>query len=129
MKKDKHQRTTVTIRLTEEEYEVLGRVCALKKTSRTAYLAQLATHHAKQELLRYAAKAYLDGHVSLSALATETGLDVPTIMDEVSRLSGEDSHTRDDFLAAVKTLSHVNHDPDFYRLAVKALTDSSESKV
>jgi hypothetical protein len=104
-------------------------VCALKKTSRTAYLAQLATHHAKQELLRYAAKAYLDGHVSLSALATETGLDVPTIMDEVSRLSGEDSHTRDDFLAAVKTLSHVNHDPDFYRLAVKALTDSSESKV
>jgi hypothetical protein len=45
-------------------------------------------------------------------------------MDEVSRLSGEDSYTRDDFLAAVKTLSHVNHDPDFYRLAVKALTDS-----
>jgi hypothetical protein len=33
MKRDKHQRTTVTIQLTEEEYEVLGRVCALKKTT------------------------------------------------------------------------------------------------
>ena len=108
---------------------MLGRVCALKKISRTAYLAQLATRQAKQELLRYAAKAYLDGNVSLSALATETGLDVPTIMDEVSRLSGEDSQGQDDFLAAVKTLSHVNHDPDFYRLAVKALTDSPESSV
>jgi hypothetical protein len=50
-------------------------------------------------------------------------------MDEASRLTGEDSQARDDFLAAVKTLSHVNHDPDFYRLAIKALTERPESSV
>ena len=32
----------------------------LKETSRTAYLARLATYQAKQELLTYAAQAYLE---------------------------------------------------------------------
>jgi hypothetical protein len=69
MKEEKRQRTTVTVRLTDEEYEVLERLCALKKTSRTAYLARLATSHAKQELLTYATGAYLEGKASLSELA------------------------------------------------------------
>lgn len=124
MKKEKPHRTTVTIRLTDEEYEVLGRLCALKKTSRSAYLARLATRHAKQELLTYAAKAYRGGKASLSELATQTGLDVPTIMDEVARITGEDGRPVDAFLAAVKTLSQANNDPDFYSLAVQSLPAS-----
>jgi hypothetical protein len=32
MKKEKHQKTTVTVRLTDEEDQVLRRLCMLKKT-------------------------------------------------------------------------------------------------
>ena len=97
MSKDTRPRTTVTVRLTDEEYEVLTRLCALKKTSRTAYLARLATSHAKQELLTYAAGEYLAGKASLSALATQTGVDVPTIMEEVARMQGEDTRAVEGF--------------------------------
>ena len=61
MKKEKGHRMTVTVRLTDEEYAVLQRLCTLKKISRTRYLAQLATHHAQQELLQYAIGEYLGG--------------------------------------------------------------------
>jgi hypothetical protein len=111
----------VTVRLTDEEYEVLTRLCALKKPSRTAYLARLATSHAKQELLTYAAGEYLAGKASLSELATRTGLDVPSIMEEVAQTTGEDPRVVDGFLSAVKTLSQLHHDPEFYTLARKAL--------
>jgi hypothetical protein len=121
MKEEKRQRTTVTVRLTDEEYEVLERLCALKKTSRTAYLARLATSHAKQELLTYATGAYLEGKASLSELAKKTGLDVPTIMDEVARVTGEDTRAVDGFLSAVKALSQLHNDPEFYNLAMKAI--------
>ena len=121
MSKDKRHRTTVTVRLTDEEYEVLTRLCALKKTSRTAYLARLAKSHAKQELLTYAAGEYLAGKASLSELATRTGVDVPSIMEEVARITGEDPRVVDGFLSAVKTLSQLHHDPELYTLAMKAL--------
>ena len=61
MKKEKHEKTTVTVRLTDEEDQVLSRLCTLKKTSKTGYLARLAKEQAKQELLRYAAEEYLGG--------------------------------------------------------------------
>ncbi len=121
MSKEKRPRTTVTVRLTDEEYDVLTRLCALKKTSRTAYLARLATRHAKQELLTYAAGEYRAGKTSLSELATHTGLDVPTIMEEVARITGEDTRAVDGFLSAVKTLSQLHNDPEFYILARKAI--------
>src|SRR6266436_7324697 len=105
MKKEKHENTTVTVRLTDEEDQVLRRLCMLKKTSKTGYLARLAKEQAKQELLRYAAEEYLGGRASLSELAKKTGLDVPTIMDEVARVRGEDKRAVEGFLAAVKTLS------------------------
>ena len=89
MSKEKRHRTIVTVRFTDEEYDVLTHLCALKKTSRTAYLARLATSHAKQELLTYAAREYQAGQASLSELATKTGLDVPTIMEEVARITEE----------------------------------------
>jgi hypothetical protein len=122
MKKAKRTKITVTVRLTEEEYEIVRRLCALKKTSRTGYLARLATNQAKQELLHYAVGEYLEGQASVSALAKKTGLDVPTIMDEVARVTGEDKRAGEGFLAAVKTLSQVHNDPEFYHLAVQALT-------
>src|SRR4029450_2491276 len=66
MKKEKHEKTTVTVRLTDEEDQILSRLCILKKTSKTGYLARLAKEQAKQELLRYAAEEYLGGRASLS---------------------------------------------------------------
>jgi predicted HTH domain antitoxin len=94
MKKEKHEKTTVTVRLTDEEDQVLSRLCTLKKTSKTGYLARLAKDQAKRELLNYAAEEYLEGKVSLSELAKKTGLDVPTIMDEVASIKGEDRKWR-----------------------------------
>ena len=44
--------TTVTVRLTDEEYEVLRRLCALRQTSQTGYLTHLATSQAKKELTK-----------------------------------------------------------------------------
>lgn len=121
MRKERRHTTTVTVRLTEKESEVLSRLCALKKTSRTGYLAHLATSQAKKDLLHYAVAEYLAGQASLSELAKKTGLDVPTIMDEVARVTGEDKQAVEGFLSAVKTLSQVHEDPELYDLAVKAL--------
>jgi hypothetical protein len=72
MKKEKHEKTTVTVRLTDEEDQVLSRLCILKKTSKTGYLARLAKEQAKRELLGYAAEEYLGGRASLSELAKKT---------------------------------------------------------
>jgi hypothetical protein len=69
MKKQKHEKTTVTVRLTDEEDQVLRRLCMLKKTSKTGYLARLAKDQAKRELLNYAVEEYLEGKASLSELA------------------------------------------------------------
>jgi hypothetical protein len=121
VKKANHERTTVTVRLTEEEDQFLSRLCILKKTSKTAYLARLAKDQAKSELLNYAAAEYLEGKASLSELAKKTGLDVPTIMDEVARIKGGEERAVEAFLSAVETLSKLNKDPDFYSLAVKAV--------
>ena len=61
MKKEKQEKTTVTERLTDEEDQVLNRLCALKKTSKTGYLARLAKDQARRELLGFAAEEYLEG--------------------------------------------------------------------
>jgi hypothetical protein len=57
----------------------------------------------------------------MSELAKKTGLDVPTIMDEVAKVAGEDKRAVEGFLSAAKTLSRLNDDPEFYTLAVKAI--------
>lgn len=123
MKKEKHEKTTITVRLTDEEDQVLNRLCALKKTSKTGYLARLAKDQARRELLNFAAEEYLEGRASLSELAKKTGLDIPTIMDEAASIKGEDRRAVEAFLSAVKTLSRLNRDPEFYNLAVKAVRE------
>jgi hypothetical protein len=123
MKREKQKKTTVTVRLTEEEDEVLSRLCALKRTTKTGYIARLTKEQARRELLRYAAEEYLGGRASLSELAKKTGLDVPTIMDELASIKGEDKRAVDAFLSAVETLSKVNEDPEFYNLAVRSVKD------
>lgn len=120
MRKEKRQTTTVTVRLTDEEYEVLRRLCALKRTSQTGYLTHLATSQAKKELLDYTVGEYRAGRASLSELAKKTGLDVPTIMEEVAKVTGDDKRAVEGFLSAVKTLSRENDDPELYKLAVNA---------
>lgn len=42
-------------------------------------------------------------------------------MDEVVRVTGEDKQAVEGFLSAVKTISEVKEDPEFYRVAVEAL--------
>jgi hypothetical protein len=121
LKSDKKVETTISVRLTNEDHEVLRRLCALKKTSRREYLSALAKNQLKKELLQYAVEEYSTGRASLSALAKKTGLDVPPIMDEVARVTGEDKRVVEGFLSAVKTISEVNEDPELYRVAVKAL--------
>ena len=123
MKKEKHEKTTVTVRLTDEEDQVLSRLCTLKKTSKTGYLARLAKDRAKAELLSYAAGEYLEGKASLSELAKKTGLDVPAIMDEVAGSKGGEKRAVEAFLSAVETLSKLNKDPEFYHLAIKAVRE------
>jgi hypothetical protein len=123
MKKEKQEKTTVSVRLTDEEDQVVSRLCALKKTSKTGYLARLAKEQAKKELLDYATAEYLEGKASLSELAKKTGLNVPTIMDEISRIQGGDKRAVEGFLSAVKTLAKINKDPEFYDLAVKAVRE------
>lgn len=116
--------TTVTVRLTDEEYEVLRRLCALRQTSQTGYLTHLATSQAKKELLAYAVEEYREGRASLSELAKKTGFDVPTIMEAVAKVTGEDREVRNGFLSAVKTLADTNNDPEFYELAKQILNES-----
>ena len=123
MRKEKRQTTTVTLRLTDEEYDVVRRLCALKQTSQTGYLAHLATSQAKKELLAYAVDEYQADRASLSTLAKKTGLDVPTIMEALAKVTGEDKRIEESFLSAVKALSEANNDPEFYRLAVKAIEE------
>ena len=123
MKKEKREKTTVTVRLTDEENQVLRRLCGLKKMSKTGYIARLAKDQATRELLGYAAEEYLQGKASLSELAKKTGLDVPTIMNEVASIKGEDRRAVEAFLSAVETLSKLNKDPEFYNLAVSAVKE------
>jgi len=123
MKKGRQEKTILTVRLTDEEDQVLRRLCVLKKTSKTGYLTRLARDQAKRELLNYAAGEYLEGKASLSELAKKTGLDVPTIMEEIARIKGGEKRAVEALLSAVETLSKVNEDPDFYNLAVKAIRE------
>ncbi len=121
MKKQKREKTTITVRLSDEEDQVLRRLCVLKKTTKTGYLARLAKDQAKRELLHYAVGEYMEGKASLSELAKKTGIDVPTIMDEIASQKGAEKRAVEAFLSAVKTVSKLNKDPEFYDLAVKAL--------
>ena len=121
MTAEKRIKTSISVKLSNQEHEILRRLCALKKTSRTEYLAALTKNQVKIELLQYAVEEFLNGKESLSALAKKTGLDVPTIMDEIARVTGKDHRAVEGFLSAVKTISEVNKDPEFYRIAVKAL--------
>src|SRR6266699_155645 len=88
MKKEKREKTTVTVRLTDEEDQVLSRLCMLKKTSKTGYLARLAKNQTKRELLKYAAAEYLEAKAPLSKLEAKTGLDIPTTIDQITRTKG-----------------------------------------
>ena len=122
MKKANRSKIAVTVRLTHREAENLKRLCSLRKTTQTGYLTQMATQLARKELLDYAVCEYMEGKASLSELAKKTGLDVPTIMDRIAAVSGKDKSALDAFLAAAKTLSKLNKDPEFYELAVKAVS-------
>ena len=42
-------------------------------------------------------------------------------MDEVARVTGKDKRVVEGFLSAAKTISEVNKDSEFYRVAVEAL--------
>lgn len=118
MKKDK--KTTVSIRLTKDQYNLLQRICAVRHTTQSSYLAYLASDQARKELLTYAATQYVNGKASLSELSTKTGFDIPTLMETISEYSAEDKKGIDTFLAAAKELSKLYKDPGFYESALRA---------
>ena len=122
MKKANGGKIALTVRLTHGEAENLKRLCALRKTTQTRYLTHMATHLTRKELLDYAVREYKEGKASLSELVKTTGLDAPTIADGAASASGEDKAALDAFLAAAKALSKLNSDPEFYELAVKAVS-------
>ena len=76
---------------------------------------------AKQELRHYAADEYLAGRASLSELATRTGLDVPTVMEEITQITGEDTRGVESFLSDVETLSQLHNDPELHAIAKKVI--------
>ena len=122
MRKAGKEKVTITIRLTAERHAFLKRLCALKGISQTGYLASLATERARQELKEHAAREYLAGRASLSELARRTGLDVPTIMEAIAAGGAEEKRAVEGFLKAARSLADTHSDPEFYELAVKAVS-------
>ena len=120
MKKGKETRTTVTVRLTRQEHGIIQKLCRLKNTTQTSYLATLAAEQAKDELLDYAVEEYQKGAASISELVRKTGLDVTTIMDAIAAATAKDRRPIEAFLAAAETISRELHDDGFYRMALKA---------
>ena len=74
------------------------RICQIRNISQTAYLANLATKQAQQELLDFAVEEYLGERASISELVTKTGIDVTTLMDAIASQSGRDQRAVDAFL-------------------------------
>jgi hypothetical protein len=120
VKNGKKPKTTVTVRLTRDEHAVIQRICRLKKTTQTAYLATLAAEQARDELRSYAVKTYQDGEASISELVRKTGLDVTAIMDAIAAVTSSDRRPVEAFLSAARTVSKELKDDDFYRMALKA---------
>jgi hypothetical protein len=46
---------------------------------------------------------------------------MPTIMEAVVKVTGEEKRIEESFLSAIKALSEANNDLEFYRLAMKAI--------
>ena len=131
MKKTKEPKTTVTIRLNDQQHALLQRVCRLKNQSQAGYLAHLATEQAKKDLLDYAVKQYVAGKASLSELVTKTGLDITTLMEAIAEVSATDRAARLGLFTAVPIkwdldsnwqtfermlLAHANEGVDLIRL-------------
>lgn len=123
MSKNKKPKTTITVRLTGEQLETVRRICRIRHTSQTAYLATLATEQARDELLAYAVAEYLEDRASISELVARTGLDVTSIMDGIAKASEGDRRVLDAFLAAAKTVSKQLKDPSFYKAALRAVSE------
>ena len=112
MKKRKSEKTvTLSIRLKPEEHALLRRLSGLKNRTQTACLTKIAKKNAREELLSFAVNEYSAGRWSLSEAATKTGLDVPSIMDEVGRFKSEDRTALDGFLSAAQSLAKAHKDP------------------
>jgi len=114
-------RTTITVRLTREQLSQLTRACKLHQMSQTGCLTRLAVEQIREDLLRYAVTAYESGKASVSTLAKETGLDVPTILDAVAMRTSSGSKAAEAFLAEARDLSRTLKDPEFYEKAKAAL--------
>ena len=120
MKKATKSRTTVTVRLTQEEHATIQKLCRLKRTTQTSYLATLAAQQARDELLAYAVSTYQKGEESISGLVRKTGLDAGSIMDGVAATTANDRRPIEAFLASAKAISRELKDEAFYKLALRA---------
>jgi hypothetical protein len=120
-------RTTLSIRLTREERLRLEKASRLHNLSqgRYLYLARLAVEHTRQDLLAYAVRRYRAQEASVSELATETGLDVPSILHALASEASAGESAAHALLAEAQALSRRLADPELHELAKAALDPSS----
>src|SRR5437870_3984179 len=122
MRKKHEETVTVSIRLKREEHALLQKLSRLRNRTQAACLTEIARKTARQELLAHAVNEYVEGRWSISQAASRTGLDVPTLMDAIARFKAEDRSVLEGFLSAARSLAKAHHDPEFYELALRALT-------
>ncbi|MBI4605594.1 MAG: hypothetical protein HY721_26820 [Planctomycetes bacterium] len=120
----KTARSTITVRLTPTQHALLDRACKVNHMSQTGYLARLAVESTREDLLRYAVRRYRAGEASLSELAAETGLDVPTILGAAASGAGDSEQAVSAFLTEAKALAKRLEDPELYEMARDAVRRS-----
>ena len=114
-------RATISIRLSQEQRLQLRKACRLRQISQSGYLTRLAVEGTRHDLVQYAVRAYREGRASLSELAGETGLDVPTILDAVAVDSASTGDAVQAFLKDARDLARSLKDQELYELAKAAV--------
>ncbi len=117
-------RSTISVRLTREQRLQLGRACRIHRLSQSGYLTRLAIEQTRKDLLDHAVERYRAGQASLSELARDTGLDVPTIMDALAEKTAAGKEAYKAFLAEARALAGRLKDPEFYEMAKAAVSAS-----
>jgi len=70
----------ITVRVSEEELDVLGRLTAARGEGHGAVVRAVVRHEVQQELLRVAVERYSDGEVGMRGAAAIAGLSITEMM-------------------------------------------------
>ena len=114
---------TVSVRLEPEEAQRLEKAARLAGQSQGAFLQKAGEEAAHRTLLAWATNRYRRGEGSFSELAEESGLAVEEIMAAMGT-EGSDA-ALEMFLASAKTISDIQNNPSFLRLAREVVREVS----